>query len=119
MLGKFHVCLYFISICYASDTESLDEAASYLNVCDQEIGRTYEFKSRDAMLSFVKGRLRRALHEWKLIDAPKFIIEVIEFGYKLPFIHIPPPKVLKNNRSALMEVSFVEEAIQDLLKLNC
>ena len=71
------------------------------------------------MLSFVKGRLRRALHEWKLIDAPKFIIEVIEFGSKLPFIHIPPPNVLKNNRSALMEVSFVEEAIQDLLKLNC
>ena len=45
------------------------------------------------MLSFVKGRLKRALHEWKLIDATQFIIEVIEFGYKLPFIHIPAPKV--------------------------
>ena len=25
----------------------------------------------------------------------------IEFGYKLPFIHIPAPKVSRNNRSAL------------------
>ena len=28
-------------------------------------------------------------------------VEVIEFGYKLPFIHIPSPKVSRNNRSAL------------------
>lgn len=53
------------------------------------------------MLSFVTGRLKRALHEWKLIYVAQFIIEVIEFGYKLPFIHIPAPKVSRNNRSAL------------------
>ena len=53
------------------------------------------------MLSFVTGRLKRALLEWKLIYVAQFIIEVIEFGYKLPFIHIPSPKVSRNNRSAL------------------
>ena len=53
------------------------------------------------MLSFVTGRLKRPLHEWKLIYVAQFIIEVIEFGYKLPFIHIPSPKVSRNNRSAL------------------
>ena len=37
------------------------------------------------MLNFVTGRLKRALLEWKLIYVAKFIIEVIEFGYKLPF----------------------------------
>ena len=58
----------------------------------KKIDRAYEFKSRDAMLSFVTGRLKRALHEWKLIYVAQFIIEVIEFGYKLPFIHIPSPK---------------------------
>ena len=63
--------------------------------------RAYEFKSRDAMLSFVTGRLKRALLEWKLIYVAHFMIEVIEFGYKLPFIHIPFPKVSRNNRSAL------------------
>ena len=53
------------------------------------------------MLSFVTGRLKRALLEWKLIYVAQFIIEVIEFGYKLPFIHIPSPNVSRNNRSAL------------------
>ena len=53
------------------------------------------------MLSFITGRLKRALLEWKLIYVAQFIIEVIEFGYKLPFIHIPSPKVSRNNRSAL------------------
>ena len=53
------------------------------------------------MLSFVTGRLKRPLHEWKLIYVAQFIIEVIEFGYKLLFIHIPAPKVSRNNRSAL------------------
>ena len=100
-----HVYIYSISICYTSDTESLDEAVSYLNVRDKKkkFERAYEFKSRDAMLSFVTGRLKRPLHEWKLIYVAQFIIEVIEFGYKLLFIHIPAPKVSRNNRSALTE----------------
>ena len=54
-------------------------------------------------LSFVTGRLKRALHGWKLICVAQFIVEVIEFGYKLPFIHIPAPKVSRNYRSALTE----------------
>lgn len=63
--ASWHVYIYSISICYTSDTESLDEAVSYLNVCDQKkkIERACEFKSRDAMLSFVTGRLKRALLE--------------------------------------------------------
>ena len=55
------------------------------------------------MLTFVTGRVTRALPEWKLIYVTQFIIEVIEFGYKLLFIHIPAPKVSRNNRSALTE----------------
>ena len=47
--------------------------------------------------------LERALREWKLIYVAQFIIDVFEFGYKLPFIHIPAPKVSKNNRSSLTE----------------
>ena len=39
-------------------SECLDESASYLNVCDQKIGRRYEFKSIDTICSSVKGRLK-------------------------------------------------------------
>ena len=55
------------------------------------------------MFIFVTGRLKRPLHEWKLIYVAQFIIEVIEFGYKLLFIHIPAPKVSSYNRSGLTE----------------
>ena len=56
------------------DPECFDDSASYLNVCDQAIGRNYEFKSVGTTCSSVKDRLKRAVHEWKLIDAPQFII---------------------------------------------
>ena len=64
--------------------------------------RAYEFKSRDAILSFVTGSVKRALHEWKLIYVAQFIIVVIEFGYKSFHSH-SNSKVSKNNRSALTE----------------
>ena len=54
-----------------------------------------------------------------VIDGPQFTIEVSEFGHRLPFIYIPTPNVLNNNRSALAEAPFVKEAIQILLELNC
>ena len=57
--------------------------------------------------------------DWSVIDGPQFTIEVTEFGHRLPFIYIPTPKVLINNRSALAEAPFVKEAIQILLELNC
>ena len=56
--------------------------------------------------------------DWRVIDGPQFTIEVTEFGHRLPFIYIPTPKVLNNNRSALA-VAPVKEAIQILLELNC
>lgn len=115
-----YVCLYSIFIYYASDPKHFDDLDSCFNAFDEDSGRNYEFKSIDTdKHSSVRGRLKCALHEWKLIDAPQFIIDVIELGYKLPFMFIPIPKVFKNNRSALKESAFVNEAIQSLLKLNC
>ncbi|KAL9969042.1 hypothetical protein ACROYT_G021206 [Oculina patagonica] len=65
------------------------------------------------------GRLRRALNFWKDIRAPKFILDVIEFGYKLPLLQIPTPFVAKNNSSALDESPFVESAINELISQGC
>ena len=79
---------------------------------------TYEFKSNDVALS-VRGRLRKSLQFWKDTDAPRFVIDTIEFGYKLPMLQIPPPFVVKNNKSAIQESAFVESAIGELLSLEC
>ena len=50
---------------------------------------------------------------------PLFIIDTIEFGYKLPLLQIPPPFFAKNNISAIQESAFVESAISELLSLEC
>ena len=47
--------------------------------------------------------------------APLFIVDTIEFGYKLPLLQIPPSFVATNNNSALQESVFVESAISELL----
>ena len=67
----------------------------------------------------VKGRLHRALEFWKAIHALQFILDVIEFGYKLPLIQIPTPFTARNNASALGESDFVESAINDLISQGC
>ena len=82
------------------------------------MGRKYEIKT-DFSKILVKGRLRQSLRHWQQINAPQFVLEIIEFGYKLPLITTPPPRVFRNNKSALDERFFVEDAIHSLLQLKC
>lgn len=76
------------------------------------------FKS-DASKVSVRGRLPKSLTQWKQINAPQFVLETIEFGYKLPLLITPPPRIFRNNKTALDERLFVEYAIYSLLVLNC
>ncbi|VDH92658.1 Hypothetical predicted protein [Mytilus galloprovincialis] len=46
-------------------------------------------------------------------------MNVIDFGYRIPFFSDPPSVFLKNNRSALQHSEFVENSIQELLSKNC
>ena len=63
----------------------------------------------------VEGNLRRNLAFWKRIGAPRFILNVIERGYLLPFLNLPEPAAFANNRSSLIHADFVEEAIRELV----
>lgn len=65
---------------------------------------------------YVKGSLRRHIAFWHSINAYDSVIDVIENGYKIPFIETPPSKFFKNNKSALDHSEFVRETIIDLLK---
>ena len=62
----------------------------------------------------VKGNLRKHIQFWREIGTSKFILTVIEEGYKLPFKTIPVAAVLKNNNSAKCHQQFVQEAIAEL-----
>ena len=67
----------------------------------------------------VKGRLKKCLQAWEEIQAPQFIIDIIQNGYKIPFLSIPPPFKANNNKSAINERQFVEQAITELLLHEC
>ena len=64
----------------------------------------------------VKGSLRRNIDFWRSINAYESVLDMIENGYKVPFIETPSSKVFKNNKSALDNAEFVQETILDLLK---
>ena len=63
----------------------------------------------------VMGRLRNSIDFWRKINASEFVLEIIQYGYKLPFVETPPRAFFKNNKSALSESRFVSDAVLDLL----
>ena len=96
-----------------------EELAVCTDIC-QDL-RTFEFAESNfsKLLHYsVKGRLKASIEFWRFIGAPKFILDIISDGYKIPFITTPPPVHLKNNGSALEHSDFVNDAILELLQDN-
>jgi hypothetical protein len=65
------------------------------------------------------GRLGQNLGQWRAIEASRFVLEVIQYGYKLPLYTIPCSIELENNKSALNNPRFVSSEIQNLLEKGC
>ena len=63
----------------------------------------------------VKGRLREKIQYWKDIGANETILQIIQEGYRIPFLENPLGVFLSNNRSARDHKEFVIKAIQELL----
>ena len=96
-----------------------EELAVCTDIC-QDL-RTFEFAESNfsKLLHYsVKGKLKASILFWHFIGAPKFILDIISDGYKIPFITTPPPVHLKNNGSALEHSDFVNDAILELLQDN-
>ncbi|XP_052797745.1 uncharacterized protein LOC128229889 isoform X1 [Mya arenaria] len=85
------------------------------NICNQY--HCFEFESDSPIkTSLVKGSLKNNVHYWKTIGTNPDMIDVIENGYKIPFISMPERTFSKNNQSALSNIEFVKESIDDMLK---
>ena len=96
-----------------------EELAVCTDIC-QDL-RTFEFAESNfsnPLHHSVKGRLKASIEYWRFIGAPKFILDTISDGYKIPFITTPPPVHLKNNGSALEHSDFINDAILELLQDN-
>ena len=61
------------------------------------------------------GRLNAHLSKWKEATDSRYILDVVEHGYKLPLKVVPEKSELKSNRSARENPSFVEQEIRTLL----
>ena len=55
---------------------------------------------------------------WYNISDPQLIQDTIRFGYVLPFVSHPPKMSSRNNKSALSNSSFVEQASTELVNLG-
>lgn len=71
--------------------------------------------SRD---SKVKGRLKTHISFWEKISANEDILNVIRFGYKIPFLDTPDQSYSVNNKSAIDNMDFVESSISEMLANN-
>ena len=67
----------------------------------------------------VKGSLKPNLNYWKSVGASQKVLDVIEEGYKIPFVETPETAEFKNNKSSLLEKEFVTESVFELLKNGC
>ena len=65
----------------------------------------------------VKGRLKERINFWrKELEAPEFVLSVIENGYVLPLKSLPVKFAQCNHSSALNNVSFVDQSVSELFK---
>lgn len=67
----------------------------------------------------VKGRTQKHIDYWKNIGANQFVIDTISNGYVIPFLVPPTNMYMKNNHSAILNATFVDEAISDLVESGC
>ena len=74
-----------------------------------------ENKNTEDRESSPVGRLKKHVNKWKEMSDNKYIIDVIENGYKIPFKQVPAEAELKNNKSARDNIEFVNKEIQALL----
>ena len=53
------------------------------------------------------------MHFWQEIGANENVLDVIENRYKISFTGTPKPAEFRNNKSALLNGSFVSDSIQE------
>ena len=62
----------------------------------------HEFESESEQSCFsVRGSLKKYISEWEKLSPPDHIISLIKDGYKLPFVSLPPSKLVSNNKNKI------------------
>ena len=77
--------------------------------------RLEKFHIRIPRRSVVK-RLKNCISKWEQATHSKYILDVVQNGYKLPLKGNPTNVCLRNNKSATENLYFVKSEVQNLLK---
>ena len=83
-------------------------------MCSEGKPRSQAKKPRKRPTCIFHSVIRRTLLFSSLLSY-SWVLYIIRFGYRIPFISWPPRAFFCNNRSALDHASFVDSAISDLL----
>jgi hypothetical protein len=70
---------------------------------------------QNCKLTSVKGRIKNNIKFWEQIGTNEYILQVIKYGYVLPFVSRPNKVNSNNNKSARDNSTFVAEAIAELI----
>ena len=61
-------------------------------------------------------RLKKNLDVWNEMGASKFVMDVIQRGYYLPFNRIPKVKFMRNHKSCEHHSEFVKQSVMELVR---
>ena len=104
---------------YGLDDSRYDD---FFFLCFLDIGDSYVDNYVKFLLGIedpiIKGRLRNHADFWVSLGAPDWLLEIIRFGVKIPFLSKPPPIFLLNNKSAISaeNTPWVRATINEFLR---
>ena len=86
-----------------------------------DLTKFWEIESHNPdQITNVQGRLRLHIAFWQdVLQAPPPILDCIENGYRLPLKFIPPFQCQPNHNSTVVHQSFVEDAVENVVKNWC
>ena len=94
-------------LCFAYCTCSLGASTGGQTLNSGELSNS---EARNKQPTSATGRLKYSKPFWQtVLNADKHILQVLEEGYRIPFVSRPPTFNAKNNRSALQESGFVKD----------
>ena len=89
------------------------------HVPDVTFGQSHYFEHEGGEDTWVAGNISNHVDFWKnTLHCLPFVVNTLETGYYLPFLHDPPYHA-KNNTSSRRNPTFVSTAIQELLRHKC
>ena len=94
-------------------SDYLDVASDVENMCVEEGGVDIFLEDKDNVMH---GRLRKCTGFWREIGASQWVLDILENGYRLPFVKKPPVGVKRNQSSCKEHEQFVDEAVAALVQ---